>query len=369
MLNIVHAADLHLDTPFAALPPELAAARRSEQREIPARIADLASERRADLVLLAGDLFDGENVYTETIESLMAALGRISAPVLIAPGNHDFYSPRSPYALRWPQNVHIFKSSAMERVVFPNLGCAVYGSAFTAPSCETSLLSGFHAEEDADLLRLMVLHGEVGGPDGPYDSLPEEQVAGSGLHYLALGHVHSFSGIRRAGSTVWAWPGCPEGRGFDETGPKGVIAGTVHERGADLNFVPLCRRRYEIRNADITGFASAADALKFILPELTEQNIYRIILTGESGAEGLSLEPLSSLLRGLVYHAELRDATRVKKDIWARAGEDSLTGLFLKGMRRRYDEAAEDEARAAVELAVRFGLAALENREDPAAAR
>ena len=60
-----------------------------------------------------------------------------------------------------------------------------------------------------------------------------------------------------------------------------------------------------------------------------------------------------------------RDETRVRRDLWDRAEEDTLTGLFLREMRRRLEEAADDEARAAVELAVRFGLAALENREDP----
>ena len=89
MLHILHAADLHLDAPFAALDPGQAAQRRSEQRLLLDKLADLAAERKADLVLLSGDLLDSEQTYRETAQALAAALGRIDAPVVIAPGNHD----------------------------------------------------------------------------------------------------------------------------------------------------------------------------------------------------------------------------------------------------------------------------------------
>ena len=59
----------------------------------------------------------------------------------------------------------------------------------------------------------------------------------------------------------------------------------------------------------------------------------------------------------------IRDHTRVPQDLWGREGEDSLTGLFLREMRRRI-EASEGEERAILEKAVRFGLTALENGED-----
>ena len=55
MLTIIHGADFHLDAPFAALPPDKARARRAEQRELLDRLAGLAEERRADVVLLSGD--------------------------------------------------------------------------------------------------------------------------------------------------------------------------------------------------------------------------------------------------------------------------------------------------------------------------
>ena len=132
MLHILHGADLHLDAPFTGLSAEQARQRRSELRELPRRLAELAGERRADLVLLSGDLFDGSDPYAETAQALSRALGQTGCPVFIAPGNHDPYGPRSPYALlSWPENVHIFQTAAMEAVSLPKLGCTVWGAAFT----------------------------------------------------------------------------------------------------------------------------------------------------------------------------------------------------------------------------------------------
>ena len=113
MLKFIHGADFHLDAPFAALSPEKARQRRAEQRQLLSRLADLAEEEGADLVLLSGDLLDGGETYQETVEALSHALGQIKAPVFIAPGNHDPYGPRSAYAgTAWPDNVHILPPSS-----------------------------------------------------------------------------------------------------------------------------------------------------------------------------------------------------------------------------------------------------------------
>lgn len=363
MISFLHAADFHLDSPFSGLPPEKAARRRGEQREVFEQLLSLSET--ADLVLLVGDLFDGEKTYYETIETLISTLGQMKARVFIAPGNHDFYSDRSPYgSLAWPDNVHIFRSEQMERVELPELGCAVYGAGFTGPFCERSLLRGFRAPEDG-LRHLMVLHGEVAGGAGGYNPIAPEEIAESGLHYLALGHIHASSGLRQAGGTFYAWPGCPQGRGFDETGPRGVYTGMLSENGAALTFVPTSRRQYRVLNVDVSAYPTPEEALTRSLPGDGKADICRIVLTGESGEERLNVNALYPLLEGRFYHAVLRDKTRLRRDIWAGAGEDTLTGLFLKTLREAYERAETGEERERVEQAVRFGLAALECREDP----
>ena len=104
MFKFIHGADFHLDSPFGALPAEQAAHRRRESRQMLARLADYVRENGVDLVLLAGDLFDGAP-SRETVEGLKRELSRWDVPVCIAPGNHDFCAPGSPwFEESWPEN-------------------------------------------------------------------------------------------------------------------------------------------------------------------------------------------------------------------------------------------------------------------------
>ena len=96
MLRIIHAADLHLDSPFASLPPEQAVQRRKQQRQILQEITGLCQS--ADLVLLAGDVFDDRQVRPETVELMQTLFAQWQLPVFIAPGNHDPYTEQSLWA-------------------------------------------------------------------------------------------------------------------------------------------------------------------------------------------------------------------------------------------------------------------------------
>ena len=218
MIRILHAADLHLDSPFESLPEEKAALRRSEQRALLRSLAQLRAETGAELVLLSGDIFDSDRTWPETEDALRLALAEMEVPVFIAPGNHDFFRPGGRWQrLALPENVHVFTSPRLEAVELPEKGVRVWGAAFT-DTVSAPLLADFRAPEAGDTLELMCLHGEVGVPGSRYDPISEAELARSGMAYIALGHAHAFSGLRRAGDSFYAWPGCPEGRGFDETG-------------------------------------------------------------------------------------------------------------------------------------------------------
>mgnify|MGYP002286153853 CR=1 FL=1 len=230
---------------------------------------------------------------------------------------------------------------------------------YTAPEEPESGLRGFYAQPDGSA-RIMVLHGDVGSREGRYRPIAPEEIASTGLDYLALGHVHAPSAMNRAGSTVWAYPGCPQGRGFDETGDRGFLFGDVEPGRVDMQFVPFARRRYEILTVDV----SQGDALETIrrrLPPDTSRDIYRIRLTGET-AEPLTLPALEQALSGGFFQLELVDDTRLRRDLWDRCGDDTLRGLFLRRLRREYD-AADPRRQKEIEQAVRFGLAAMDNKE------
>jgi len=361
VLKILHAADLHLDSPFAGLSPERAAQRRAEQRELVRGLVDLAAREQVDLVLLAGDLFDSGRIYRDTARELAEDLSRIEAPVFIAPGNHDPFDGASPYALPiWPSNVHIFSSATVQKMELPELNCVVYGAAFLSERQDQSPLTGFRAPEDGRI-HLMTLHANTEGAG--YAPITAAQIADSGLDYLALGHIHRTGGLQRSANTCWAYPGCPEGRGFDEAGDKGALIVRVDKGDVQADFVSLCRRRYEILNVDLTAVTDPVAAVLAALPADAARNIFRVRLTGRYEMDAAALTAVERAVEDRAWAAQVQDRTRPPEDLWSRAGEDNLTGLFLQAMAKACEQNPED---GQLQLAVRFGLAALENGEDVA---
>ena len=363
MIRILHAADLHLDSPFQALGSRKAALRRAEQRGLLEKIVGLAREKEADILLLAGDLFDSDASFTETGRMLERVFAGVDIPVFIAPGNHDWYSARSPWArLELGEMVHVFQREAMECVPLPELGVRVWGSAFCNRS-RSAPLRDFEAEKDGNLVDIMVVHGEVGVQRSTYGAIAEEELARSGMDYVALGHVHSFSGLKKAGETFYAWPGCPEGRGFDETGEKGLILAEVEPGNCRLEFIPLGGRRYEVLKVDITNEDDVAAAVEKALPADTKEDIYRLILTGETDYPP-DLTALRRGLEGRFFALELRDESCLRRDIWAQCGQDSLRGLFLTKLWEIYEKAPDAAQRERAAQAARWGVRAMENGEE-----
>lgn len=359
MIQFIHTADWHLDSPFAALDAEAAAARRRELRELPNRLADYVNDYGITLVLLCGDLFDSTAPYRDTAETLARALGRMRARVLIAPGNHDCYGPAWENIL-WPDNVYIFRENRMTDLTVGDV--VFHGAAFTSAEQTAGLLQGFSAPQDGKV-HIGLLHGEITGGESRYDPIHPEQITASGLDYLALGHIHKRTEPVRCGRTLTAYPGCIEGRGFDETGEKGFYQGTIGEDGTvSAAFVPFAKRKYEAITVDVTGQPPRA-AVEAALTEETKNDIYRITLTGETGEGGAEPAALEETLRERFYALEVRDETRMAQDVWARAGEDSLRGLFLGKLRQKYDAAQTAAEQQTINAAARFGLAALDRRD------
>ena len=239
----------------------------------------------------------------------------------------------------------------------------MFGAAFTDKR-SGAMLRGFHAEHEDGLLNVLCIHGDVGVKDSAYDPISEDELRASGMDYVALGHVHKASGLKKAGDTWYSWPGCPEGRGFDETGEKTVSIVTLGDGECSLEPVCIASRRYEILKIDVTG-TDPLLAIHTSLPDETVKDVYRIILTGESDTSP-DLSRLHYNLEELFFELQLRDETRLRRSVWERAGDDTLRGLFLKKLRTKYDAARDDEQRRRIEQAARWGLAALDNMEEVA---
>lgn len=111
-MRLLHFADLHLDTPFLWAPREVAQSRRQGLRTTLQRICRLADQLGVDALTCAGDLYEHDRFTPDTAEFLRSSFVELAPlPVLLAPGNHDWFGPASLYQqVTWSPNVHVFES-------------------------------------------------------------------------------------------------------------------------------------------------------------------------------------------------------------------------------------------------------------------
>jgi len=347
-LKILHTADWHMDSPFAQFPPEQQAWLKEEQRKLPGKIGALIRRENCGLVLLSGDVFDSPDAR-ESVHIVREALASWEIPVLIAPGNHDHLSPASPWITEaWPENVYIFQPG-MSCVDLTQLDCRVYGAGYR-DSESAGLLENFHAEGSARF-QLMVLHGDPQRLKSPYCPITTVQVRDSGLTYLALGHIHQ-GDFFYAGDTLCGWPGCPMGRGYDETGEKGVYIVELEEQ-ATARFVSLDTPRFFDLEVD-----TDTQALEEVLPPGGNSHFYRVRLTGSE--EGTA-EELKERFPWLP-HLEFIDHRTAKEDLWERMGEDTLEGAYFRMLKQKM-EAADPDLAERIRLAAEISRKILGGRE------
>lgn len=351
MIKILHSADWHLDSPLLFRKAEQTRYLKEALSRVPEQIVALCKQEQCDLMLLSGDLFDG--AYTAgTLQLLKSTLEDAAVPVFITPGNHDFVGTDSPWLKEvWPENVHIFTRPNLEAVVLEDLDCIVYGAGFVAMDAQ-AYLAGFTATANQKY-KLGILHGDPTQANSPYCPITKQQVADSGLDYLALGHIHKGDSFR-AGNTLCAWPGCPMGRGYDEDGEKGVLIVTVGDT-TDARFVPLDTPRFY--DLEVAAGENPAAALDQVLPALGNPDFYRITFTGPSA----SLNP-DSLMRPEFPNLLLRDRTVPPLDVWGSAGQDTFEGRYFQLLQEKL-EGADEETQRQIYLAAEISRKILNGQE------
>ena len=345
MVRILHSADWHMDAPLRQFSPAQRRELQARMQRLPDQIARICRREDCDLVLLSGDIFDGP--YSRgSYEAVARALEQMAVPVFVAPGNHDFYGESSPwFRENWPENVHIFSSQTITSVALPELSCRVYGAAFTDLNCP-GLLKAFRADCD-ETWAVMTLHGDACNVGSPYCPVTAGEVQEAGLDYLALGHIHE-KGSFSAGAGLCAWPGCPMGHGWDETGTKGVLIAELGSE-AQLRFVPVEGIRFFDRTVKVGE--DPMKAVLAVLPGGGSDDFYRIHLTGESDPESLS-----AVLGGIGGYPNLTliDETVLAADLWESAGEDSLEGLFFRTLQEQVRQEPEEQTRQEIQLAAKL---------------
>jgi DNA repair exonuclease SbcCD nuclease subunit len=356
-MKLLHFADLHLDRPFQWARTE----RRQNRRDALVKIMELAETEEVDAILSAGDLFEQEHFSPDTVAFLRDTFGATSRRIFLAPGNHDWYSERSPYSFgEWPSNVHVFQDDQFQPVTLAE-GWTLWGAAHRAVANTGGFFENFRVVGDGFHLALahasesnwLTAQGENKTGWAPFNA---DQVQAAGFLHAFLGHFH----LPRAAE--WhTYPGNPDPLEFGETGERGAV---IHE------ISPHGRITRQLRNVAVTRLHDLSVNVAGHTNSSQVRDSVAAALNGLSGGVRMTLEGEVShsveldraalvALGGELDHFEIRlSGVRHAYDLDRISAEATVEGQFV----RDAQESIEDLDRRA--QVIFTGLRALEGRDD-----
>ncbi len=372
-VKVLHAADLHIGAAAAGI-PSLSAELKAGAVITFEKAIKAAREQKADIMLICGDLFHSSYIEPRVVEYVFGCMAQIpSTRILYVGGNHDPLTSASPiWKAKKPDNLYIFGGD-YSYFQFDDIKTRVYGRSFT----ETHLdYKPFDFECDDSFINLACLHGEVGGDKASaYNPMDIAMIENSGLDYVALGHVHTRTEIKRAGKTNFAYSGCAQGQGFDETGEKGIYIGEISKDKCDMEFMRLAERMYITEAVDVGSCANSAEAAELCLAAIKRKyadhpnHLYKIVLTGDVNKDtDIQSGEVTARISGEVFFAKVIDKTAFAEDFNALRLEKTLKGIFCDKMLCRIENAQSEDDKARLMSALRLGVKAfsqeVEYRED-----
>jgi DNA repair protein SbcD/Mre11 len=351
-VRIFHAADLHIDSPLGGLvryPGAPVERVRGATRGAFRNLVDACLREQADVLMLAGDVFDREWRDFNTGLFFLQQLSRLretKTQVLMVRGNHDARNVVT-RGLRYPEHVFEFPSDRAATKVVGDV--AFHGQSFADAKVETDLAAAYPTAI-RDAVNIGLLHTSLDGRPGHDSYAPTRAsvLCDSGYDYWALGHVHAREIV---GKEPWiVYPGNLQGRHVRESGPKGATWFRVHNGRIDsLTAVELDVLRYHTVSVTLTEGATLDDAVdhgRDALTHLRAQDdarilAVRIVLSGTETALFAAMraeEKLTEELRAIAL--SLDDMWVEKVELRALARDSGARAIAFGGLAH----IAEDEA-------------------------
>ncbi len=340
--RFVHAADIHLDSPLRSLAlrdPELAGKIGNATRQALVNIVQLCLDEQVDALLLAGDLYDGDQTSMKTARFLAAQMRRLHEAgirVFMIRGNHDALS-KITRELTLPDSTKLFggRADVVEvQAKAGGLAIAVHGLSFTQPQAPDSLLPKYRPPVEG-AVNIGLMHTSLDGSAGhdryaPCSTIDLER---AGFDYWALGHVHSRS-VYQGGRTAIVMAGIPQGRDINEAGAKSATLVTIaDDRTIRIEERATSVARFERVRVDLAGVAEWGDMVVAMAAALDDTRarvpqdnhvVARLHLTGAT--------PLAWLLR--------HDLDRLQEEAANRAFFDGNSSIEKIVIECRAPEAA-----------------------------
>lgn len=376
MLKVIHTADIHLDSPFALGDAAASAMRREELREMFRRLCRYIGDVKADIVLIAGDLFDRKFVTKNTVDLVVREFSNLpNTRFVISPGNHDFYSPDSIWVkTEFPENVTIFKSENLAKVHFEirQQKVDVYGYAFTSISMDQCPFTEYLAE-DPEAINILVAHGNMLQKNREDCPITLADIRSTNFDYVALGHIHNLHEITSEEDQWYGYCGSPEPRDFGETGWHGIYALDMGKADDEFvckpEFVKMASKRYMVEKVNVTG-AQQSEAITDAVQALLEERDYgddtllRLIVEGDvAPAAEIPIDAIKAIAAQLAY-IEIVDETAPLFDHDYLAADPTIRGAYFRQLLPKL-KSIDPREREVASKALRCGLSVLGGGELP----
>lgn len=362
-MRLIHCADLHLDSPMTAnLTKDQAKERKKEMLRTFVRMVDYAVKYKIRVILIAGDWFDTHNISLTTRNTVWDSIRRHpEIDFLYLRGNHDWDGNFISTQLDIPENLKLF-SGEWQSYKYGNV--EIWG--VEMGQGRDTLAYGI-PELDPDAYNIVTLHGQLTEyrNKNQLENIALNDLRHRNIDYLALGHVHEYQAKRLDARGIYCYPGCLEGRGFDECGEKGFVLLDIDESAmtAEIRFVPAAQRCLYILSADVTGSRTTQDAARMVEKAVagyavSRKSLVTIELTGAVDVESeFSLEFLQEMFKDYFYFVKIVDKTTMSVDYHAYEHDVSLKGEFIRMVMQ---SGLPEETRAEI---IRCGLLALAGEE------
>lgn len=367
-MKILHCADLHLDSVMNTnLTPAKAKERKAELLGTFRNMVRYGAEQGVDAIIIAGDLYDKKNISATARNAVFHEI--VNNPGIVfyyLKGNHDAESLLG--GLEYiPENLKMFGNEWTGYVIGEENGRKVTVTGVELDSRNSADIYNSLVLNTEDF-NIVVLHGQEAAKASKdrTEIIALSDLKNKGIDYLALGHIHSYKEEKLDARGVYCYPGCLEGRGFDECGEHGFVILDIDlvQNTFIREFVPIAHRNLYTLEVDVTGCVNSMEISERIeqcikAASYAAKHLVKIVLTGNVDVQCEKNENLIiKQFEDEFYFVKIKDESQFVINYEEFMYDESLKGEFIRMVKA--DESLTEEEKAVV---IRYGIQALKGEE------
>ena len=352
-MKIIHAADLHLGSRLSSLPVgEIRDKRKNEILKSFRNLIDYAKDNDVHVIMLSGDVFDSNAPFKKDKEFFYKAIeANKDITFLYLRGNHD---TEESLEKSFP-NLKTFSTETWSTYDFDNI--SISGIELSSLN-KSSLYSSLSL--DKDKFNIVMMHGDINSKGKDYIDI--KKLVKKNIDYLALGHIHQYGEYVIDSRGIAIYPGCLDGRGFDELGEKGFVVLDIKDNKLEHRFISFSSRMILEKEIDISSASSLYEAQELVrkeLKDISKESLIKVILNGRVNFDISTIEKdIHDFIKDGFFYVKVESKLRFAIDINSYKNDFSLKGEFVRQVSSNTEYSEEEK-----ELILNIGIKLLNGEE------